>query len=642
MVNSVDTPSDKKIEGSKASKTNKVTMTLLIGAMGVVYGDIGTSPLYTLKEVFQIGGVATSQLEVLGILSLIFWSLLWVVSIKYVTFILRADNGGEGGTMSLIALAQRATRNKPRFRRIIILLGLFGAGLFYGDSMITPSVSVLSAIEGMMLIPSLHDIKPFIVPIAIAILIVLFLFQRFGTGSIGKLFGPVMFLWFFTLAVLGIYGITNNLVVLKALNPFYAVEFMIHHIGLGFIILSAVVLALTGAEALYADMGHFGRAPISRAWFFFVFPALVLNYFGQGAMILLNPANTHNPFFLLAPHWALIPLIGIAALATIIASQAVISGAFSLTQQAIQLGYLPNMSIRHTSSDEKGQIYIPFINWTLMVGVVLLIIGFGSSSALASAYGVAVTGTMLITSILVSAVVLFLWRWPLWCAIPLLVAFLAVDSLFFAANLPKILHGGEFPIIVGLVLFVIMTTWRRGRRLLIKSLEENSLPLSDFIASIRLTPPHRIQGTGIFLTTRQDVVPNSLLLNLLHNQVLHEQVVLLTVTVDNFPRVHEDRRFEVEVFGEGFYRVVLHYGFMDEPDIPKALQLCHLNELDFSNMTTTYYLTRETIIPTHMGMSRWRQALFSFMMKNASASLRYFNLPMNRVIELGTQVEINK
>ncbi|UYZ85575.1 potassium transporter Kup [Entomomonas sp. E2T0] len=608
--------------------------------MGVVYGDIGTSPLYTLKEVFHIGGITTNETGVLGVLSLIFWSLAWVVSIKYVIFILRADNEGEGGTMSLIALAQTATENYPKLRKIIVLLGLFGAGLFYGDSMITPSVSVLSAVEGLMLIPSFQELDHFIVPLAVVILIVLFLFQRFGTAHIGRLFGPIMMLWFLTLAVLGIYGITHNPIVLKALNPMRAVEFIYYHKAVGFLILSAVVLALTGAEALYADMGHFGRAPISRAWFFFVFPALVLNYFGQGAMILLDPSVKHNPFFLLAPEWALMPLITIATLATVIASQAVISGAFSLTQQAIQLGYIPNMLIRHTSSDEKGQIYIPFINWSLMVGVVLLIIGFGSSSALASAYGIAVTGTMIITTLLVSSVVLLLWRWPLWMAIPLLLAFFIVDSLYFAANLPKVLHGGEFPIIVGIVLFIIMSTWKRGRALLTKSLEENSLPLPAFISSIRIEPPHRIQGTGVFLTSRLDVVPNSLLLNLIHNQILHEQIVLLTVIVDNFPRVHANRRFEVEIFGEGFYRVVLHYGFMEEPDIPKALQLCHLNELNFSNMTTTYYLTRETIIPSKMGMVRWRQALFSFMMKNASASLRYFNLPMNRVIELGTQVEI--
>lgn len=622
------------------AKSKKVSTALLIGAVGVVYGDIGTSPLYTLKEVFHIGGIVTNETGVLGILSLIFWSLVWVVSIKYVIFILRADNEGEGGTMSLIALAQTATKDYPRLRKAIILLGLFGAGLFYGDSMITPSVSVLSAVEGLMLIPSLTSLHHFIVPIAVIILILLFLMQRYGTAKIGKLFGPIMLLWFLTLAILGIYGITQNPVVLKALNPMWAIEFLYYHKTVGFLILSAVVLALTGAEALYADMGHFGRTPIARAWFFFVFPALVVNYFGQGAMILLDPQIKHNPFFLLAPDWALIPLIAIATLATVIASQAVISGAFSLTQQAIQLGYIPNMIIRHTSSDAKGQIYIPFINWTLMVGVVLLIIGFGSSSALASAYGIAVTGTMLITTLLVSSVVLLLWKWPRWLAIPLLLAFFVVDSLYFAANLPKVLHGGEFPIIVGIVLFIIMSTWKRGRALLTKSLEENSLPLVAFIDSIRINPPHRIHGTGVFLTSRLDIVPNSLLLNLIHNQILHEQIVLLTVVVDNLPRVREDKRFEIEEFGTGFYRVVLHYGFIDEPDIPKALQDCQLKDLDFNAMTTTYYLTRETIIPSTMNMARWRQALFSFMMKNASASLRYFNLPMNRVIELGTQVEI--
>lgn len=622
------------------SATKKVTLGLMVGAVGVVYGDIGTSPLYTLKEVFHIGGITTDELGVLGILSLVFWSLAWVVCIKYITFVLRADNEGEGGTMSLIALAQTATANYPKLRKTVILLGLFGAALFYGDSMITPSVSVLSAMEGLTLVPAFKELDHFIIPFAVVILIGLFIIQKHGTARIGRLFGPVMMLWFLTLAVLGVYGIVNNPVVLKALNPMWAVKFIYYHKTVGILILSAVVLALTGAEALYADMGHFGRAPISRAWFFFVFPALVLNYFGQGAMILLDPSVRHNPFFLLAPSWALIPLIMIAALATIIASQAVISGAFSLTQQAIQLGYVPRMMIRHTSGDKKGQIYIPFINWSLMIGVVLLIIGFGSSSALAAAYGIAVTGTMLVTSLLVSCVIVLLWRWPLWFAIPLLTLFISIDAIYFAANLPKVLHGGEFPIIAGIVLFIIMTTWKKGRALLTKSSEESTLPFSTFIASIRLDPPHRIKGTGVFLTAKSDVIPNSLLLNLIHNQVLHEQVVLLTVVSENLPRVHADRRFEVEVFGEGFFRVVLHFGFMEEPDIPTALKLCHLNELDFSNMTTTYYLTRETIIPSKMGMVRWRQSLFSFMMKNANISLRYFNLPMNRVIELGAQVEI--
>lgn len=622
------------------STSRKVTLGLMIGAIGVVYGDIGTSPLYTLKEVFHIGGITTNELGVLGILSLVFWSLVWVVCIKYITFVLRADNEGEGGTMSLIALAQTATAKLPRLRKTVILLGVFGAALLYGDSMITPSVSVLSSVEGLILVPAFKELAHFIIPLAVIILIGLFMIQKHGTARIGKLFGPVMMLWFLTLAVLGIYGIISNPVVLKALNPYWAIQFIYFNKTVGILILSAVVLALTGAESLYADMGHFGRSPISRAWFFLVFPALILNYFGQGAMILLKPSIVHNPFFLLAPSWALIPLIMLAALATIIASQAVISGAFSLTQQAIQLGYMPRMIIRHTSGDEKGQIYIPFINWSLMVGVVLLIIGFGSSSALAAAYGIAVTGAMLVTSLLVSCIIVLLWRWPLWFAIPLLFLFILVDSIYFAANLPKVLHGGEFPIIAGIVLFIIMTTWKTGRTLLTKNLEENSLSFSTFIASIRIESPHRIRGTGVFLTARTDVIPNSLLLNLIHNQVLHEQVVLLTVVAENLPRVHADRRFEVEVFGEGFFRVVLHFGFMEEPDIPTALKLCHFNELNFSNMTTTYYLTRETIIPSKMGMARWRQFLFSFMMKNASASLRYFNLPMNRVIELGTQVEI--
>ncbi|MFV3286216.1 potassium transporter Kup [Pseudomonas sp. NY15356] len=615
-------------------------LSLLVAAVGVVYGDIGTSPLYTLKEVFTGGyGVTVNHDGVLGILALIFWSLVWVVSVKYVIFILRADNQGEGGTMALTALARRAVAPYPRLRMVMVGCGLIGASLFYGDSMITPAVSVLSAVEGMGL--AFDGIDHWVVPIAVVILVALFLVQKHGTAKIGILFGPVMVAWFLVLAALGVHGILQSPEVLKALNPAWAVRFFIVHPGVGVAILGAVVLALTGAEALYADMGHFGRKPIARAWFALVLPALVLNYFGQGAMLLQDPAAARNPFYLLAPSWALLPLVGLATLATVIASQAVISGAFSLTRQAIQLGYVPRMQIQHTSSDEQGQIYIGAVNWALMVGVVLLVIGFESSSALAAAYGVAVTGTMLMTTVLVSVVMLLLWKWPPVLAVPVLLGFLLVDGLFFAANLPKVVQGGAFPVLAAIVLFVLMSTWKRGKQILVERIDDAALPLPLFISSIRAQPPHRVEGTAVFLTARSDAVPHALLHNLLHNQVLHSQVVLLTVVSEDRPRVPEHERFEVEAYGDGFFRVLLHFGFMDEPDVPAALRLCHLDALDFSPMRTTYFLSRETVIASRLeGMARWRGNLFAFLLKNANGNLRFFNLPLNRVIELGTQVEI--
>ncbi|MCJ8203559.1 potassium transporter Kup [Pseudomonas sp. RGM2987] len=615
-------------------------LSMLVAAVGVVYGDIGTSPLYTLKEVFSGAyGVPVNHDGVLGILSLIFWSLIWVVSIKYMMFVLRADNQGEGGIMALTALARRAAGGRARLRSFLVVCGLIGAALFYGDSMITPAISVLSAIEGLEL--AFDGIDHWVVPLSLVVLVALFLIQRHGTARIGILFGPIMVTWFLVLGALGVYGIIQHPEVLQAVNPAWAVRFFVVHPGMGVAILGAVVLALTGAEALYADMGHFGRKPIARAWFILVLPGLMLNYFGQGALLLGDPEAARNPFYLLAPSWALIPLVGLSTLATVIASQAVISGAFSLTRQAIQLGYIPRMYIQHTSSAEQGQIYIGAVNWSLMVGVVLLVLGFESSGALASAYGVAVTGTMLMTTILVSAVILLLWKWPPLLAVPLLFGFLLVDGLYFAANVPKIIQGGAFPVIAGIALFVLMTTWKRGKQILVERLDEGALPLPIFISSIRVQPPHRVQGTAVFLTARSDAVPHALLHNLLHNQVLHEQVVLLTVVYEDIPRVPPQRRFEVDAYGEGFFRVILHFGFTDEPDVPQALKLCHLDDLDFSPMRTTYFLSRETIIASKLeGMARWRELLFAFLLKNANGNLRFFNLPLNRVIELGTQVEM--
>jgi len=613
---------------------------MLIAAVGVVYGDIGTSPLYTLKEVFAGHyGVPVNHDGVFGILSLIFWALIWVVSIKYVLFVLRADNQGEGGIMALTALARRAAAPYPRLNALLVVCGLCGAALFYGDSMITPAISVLSAVEGLEL--AFDGIDHWVVPVSLVVLIGLFLIQRRGTAQIGKLFGPVMVLWFLVLGALGVHGIIKHPEVLSALNPMWAIRFFMVHPGMGVAILGAVVLALTGAEALYADMGHFGRKPIARAWFCLVLPALVLNYFGQGGLLLEDPQAARNPFYLLAPSWALIPLVGLSTLATVIASQAVISGAFSLTQQAIQLGYIPRMHIQHTSSNEQGQIYIGAVNWSLMVGVILLVLGFESSGALASAYGVAVTGTMLMTTILVAAVMLLLWKWPPVLAVPILLGCLLVDGLFFAANVPKIIQGGAFPVLAGAVLFILMTTWKRGKQILVERIDEGALPLPIFISSIGVQPPHRVQGTAVFLTARSDAVPHALLHNLLHNQVLHEQVVLLTVVNEDSPRVLPADRVEIERHGEGFFRVILHYGFMDEPDVPGALALCREPDLDFAPMRTTYFLSRETVIASKMvGMARWREALFAFMLKNANGNLRFFKLPVNRVIELGTQVEM--
>jgi KUP system potassium uptake protein len=613
---------------------------LLVAATGVVYGDIGTSPLYTLKEVFAGHyGVEVDAPGVLGILSLVLWSLLWVVSLKYVLFMLRADNGGEGGVMALTALARRATAAYPRLSALLVLLGLFGTALFYGDSMITPAISVLSAVEGLDV--ALPGVGHWVVPITVVLLIGLFLIQKHGTARIGILFGPVMVLWFVVLGVLGIHGIAQRPEVLQAINPWWAFNFFAAHPGIGVTILGAVVLALTGAEALYADMGHFGRKPIARAWFSLVLPGLVLNYFGQGALLLSNPAAARNPFYLLAPEWALLPMIALATLATIIASQAVISGAFSLSQQAIQLGYIPRMQVQHTSSAAQGQIYIGVVNWALMACVVLLVIGFGSSGALAAAYGVAVTTTMLIDTLLVSAVMLLLWRAPRWLAVPLLLGLLIVDGLFFGANVPKIFQGGAFPVIAGVILFVLMTTWKSGKQILIERLDETALPLRGFLDSIRIQPPHRVGGTAIFLSASPDAVPHALLHNMLHNQVLHEQVVLLTVVTRDTPRIEDEQRFEALPYGDGFYRVLLHFGFMEEPNVPEALQQCRIDGLNFAPMRTTYFLSRETVIPTRrLGMALWREGLFAFLHKNANSSLRYFQLPVNRVIELGTQVEI--
>jgi KUP system potassium uptake protein len=622
------------------SGTHSGMLALSIGAIGVVYGDIGTSPLYTMREVFNgIHGVAPEHDNVLGVLSLITWALIVVVSLKYAIFIMRADNRGEGGIMALLAVALRTPHSSRSKMALMTVLGMFGAALFYGDGVITPAISVLSAVEGLEI--AAPGMKTFVIPITVVVITGLFLFQRRGTASVGALFGPVMIVWFTVLAVLGIVNIIAQPSVLLALSPLYALGFAAHHQMHAFLALGAVVLAVTGAEALYADMGHFGRSPIRRAWFIFVLPALLLNYYGQGALIITSPATVSNPFYLMAPDWFLYPMVLIATLATIIASQAVISGAFSLTRQAMTLGYAPRMTVLHTSSHEIGQIYVPVVNWMLFVSVIALVLGFKSSSALASAYGIAVTGTMIIDTILAFIVVRALWGWSRWRAGLFLALFLAVDIAFFSANTVKILDGGWFPLILGLFVFTFVSTWRRGRELLRKRMRADGMPLDTLIASLAHHPPHRVPGTSIFMTTDLDAAPRAMLHNIYHNKVLHERVVLMTVAVQDIPHVPDAERVRVECLQRGFYRVLVSYGFKDSPNIPRAMELCGARGLEFRMMETTFFLGRETVVPKTMrAMALWRQKLYIWMFRNAGTATEFFKIPTNRVVEMGTQVEL--
>ncbi len=623
-----------------STESRQSTRALALAAIGVVYGDIGTSPLYTMKEVFAgHHPMATTAANVLGILSLVFWALTIVVSIKYVAFIMRADNNGEGGIMALIAVVQRAVPIDSRLGWLLAVLGIFGAALFYGDGIITPAISVLSAVEGLGV--ATPAMSPWVEPIALVVLIMLFAIQRHGTRNVGKWFGPVMSVWFLTLAVMGVTNIAQAPEVLAAVNPVYALEFFAVHKGYGFLVLGAVVLAVTGAEALYADMGHFGRGPIRWAWFGFVLPALLLNYFGQGALLIHDPKAIANPFYLQAPSWALYPLIGLATAATIIASQAVITGAFSVTRQAIQLGYLPRMQIVHTSEHEIGQIYIPFVNWAMLAGIILLVLMFGSSSNLASAYGIAVTGTMLIDTILGFVVVISLWRWNRFLATIGLIGFLTVDLAFFGANSLKIVDGGWFPLLIGVIMFTVLSTWKRGRQILLQRLQSGSIAIEPFVQGLLAHPPTRVPGTAVFLTASKEGVPHALLHNLNHNKVLHERVIFLTVLTETEPYVPPSRRVEVHDLGGSFYRILLHYGFKDAQHIPKALLLCKQVGLEFDMMQTSFFLSRETIISTGMpGMAPWREHIFIAMARNAESAMSFFHIPTNRVIELGSQVEI--
>ncbi len=612
---------------------------LAVGALGIVYGDIGTSPLYTIKETFGAQGVTATTSNVLGILSLVFWSLILVVSVKYAGFIMRADNKGEGGIMALTALAQRSVRGGMRGRWWIVMLGLFGASLFFGDGVITPAMSVLSAVEGLEV--ATPQLVHWVVPLTAAIIFLLFAFQNHGTGKVGAVFGPIMTLWFVTLAVLGIVQIVQYPEVLKALSPFYGINFFVQNGMTAFFALGSVVLCITGAEALYADMGHFGTTPIRMSWFGFVLPALIINYFGQGALLISNPAAAANPFYMLVPQPLLYPMIALSTVAAVIASQAVISGAFSVAREAIQLGYLPRMEIKHTSTHTIGQIYLPWINRMLLVLTLGVVVGFRSSANLAAAYGIAVVGTMTIDSILVMFVFRNLWHWPWWKVFSIGGLFLFVDLSFLGGNADKVEHGGWLPLALAVSVFLLMSTWRRGREIVIRELKQSGLALEPFIASLSAHPPLRVPGTAVFLTANVNAVPNALLHNLKHNKVLHERNVLLTVETLETPVAEYNERTEITALGGEFYRLTLRFGFAEDQDIPVALARCETKGLDFDMMDTTFFISRETVVATDRpGMPLWRDRLFAFLARNANPATAYFRIPGNRLIELGTQVEI--
>ncbi|WP_164157599.1 potassium transporter Kup [Sandarakinorhabdus rubra] len=614
------------------------TLRLALGAVGVVFGDIGTSPLYAFKETFTgHHPLSVGPDNIIGVISLIFWTMMMVVTVKYVSVIMRADNRGEGGSLALLALITRLSPGGTRSAQLV-LLGVLATALFFGDAIITPAMSVLSAVEGLTVVEA--RMAPMVVPIAISILLGLFLFQSRGTQKVGAIFGPVVLVYFATLAVLGVVNIMANPAILWALNPVHAGQFFASAPLAAFLALGSVVLAVTGAEALYADMGHFGRKPIRLAWFTLVLPALMINYLGQGALLIANPAAAANPFFLMAPEWARLPLVVLATLATIIASQAVISGAFSVTMQAIQLGFLPRMKIVHTSASAFGQIYIPAVNWALLVLVMFLVLGFQSSSNLAAAYGIAVTGTMLIDTVLVGVLVLTIWRWPMWWAGPLLALFLLVDLAYFASNLTKVPDGGWFPLVIGIIGFTGLTTWSRGRALMQERLRESVMPIELFIKSAAKAAT-RVPGTAVFMTTSPTGVPPALIHNLKHNKILHERIMLLTVAIDQVPFVSDEDRVGVRELGNGFYRILIRYGFMQEIDIPAVLRTVENCGPRVKMMETSFFLSRQTLLASDRpGMAIWREHLFSWMMRNAESAMDFFKLPTNRVVELGSQVEI--
>ena len=612
---------------------------LIVGAIGVVYGDIGTSVLYAVKEVFGHGHVPFTVENVYGILSMFFWTLTVIVSIKYVVLVLRADNEGEGGLVAMLALASRAVADKPRLRHVLLVVGIFGTSLFYGDGVITPAISVLSAVEGLEVV-SPH-FSHYVIPVTLVVLFCLFAVQKRGTAGIGKFFGPVTLAWFAAIAVLGVWQILHHPEIVKALNPWYALKFIWDNPGTSFILLGAMVLCVTGAEALYADLGHFGKKPIRIAWFSVVMPALTLNYLGQGALLLENPEAVKNPFFMMAPEWALIPLVLLATLSTVIASQALITGAFSVTRQVIQLGYLPRLNIEHTSVRTAGQIYIPLVNWGLFVAIVLAVVMFRTSSSLAAAYGIAVTTDMLITTILTFFVIRYAWKLPLVLCIGSTALFFFVDFMFFASNLLKLFEGGWFPLMIGGFVFTLMITWKEGRRLMGEAQHADAIDLKSFLGSVFVSPPVRVEGTAVFLTAEPGTVPNALLHNLKHNKVLHEQNMFVTVRNHEVPWIPMDKRIEIDALGNHCWQVIVHYGFKNDIDLPRALDNARLRGCQLEPMTTSYFLSRDVVIPTlGSGMAPWREKLFAQMHHNASGAAAFLGLPNNAVVELGSKIEI--
>lgn len=613
----------------------------MVAAIGVVFGDIGTSPLYALKECFDPQhGIPFNPQAVFGIISLLFWALVIVVSLKYVLFVMRADNRGEGGVLALMALSLRSVRAGSRWATVLMMLGMFGACMFYGDAVITPAISVMSAVEGLEI--AAPSLSRFVLPITIVILIILFSMQKSGTAKVGRLFGPVMVTWFVILGVLGVYNIVAAPEIIKAINPYYGIHFIRTHALQAYIVLGSVFLVLTGAEALYADMGHFGIRPIRFAWTALVFPALALNYFGQGALLLTNPKAIENPFFLLAPDWALLPLVIVATAATVIASQAVISGAFSLTSQAIQLGYVPRMKILHTSDREIGQIYMPVINWSLLLVIIWIVLAFKSSSNLAAAYGIAVTTTMVITTILACVVMVKVWNWNKFLVALIIAGFLVVDFAFFGANLIKVEEGGWLPLALGAFLFFMLMTWHKGRQLLRERTAADGIPLGPFLQGLLAHPPHRVAGTAIYLTGGNTLVPVSLLHNLKHNRILHERTIFLTFRTVDVPYVEDANRIEAKDHTGGLYSVVATFGFNETPDVKEVLHLLEeKTDMHFELMDTSFFLARETVVPTKLpGMSIWRERLFAWMHQNAAKPTDFFSIPANRVVELGTKIEI--
>jgi KUP system potassium uptake protein len=612
---------------------------LTIGAVGIVYGDIGTSPLYALKQVFADGHVPLDRANIFGVLSMVFWTVTIVVSIKYVVLILRADNNGEGGLVALLALASQAVVDRPALRRKLLFIGILGTAIFFGDGVITPAISVISAVEGIELAaPGLHA---YVVPLTLVILTGFFMFQRHGTERVGKLFGPYMLVWFSVLALLGLVQIARNPAILGAVSPHHGLLFVAGHPALAFVALGSVVLCITGAEALYADMGHFGKRPIRAAWFVVAMPALLLNYFGQGAMMLAQPATARNPFYEMAPEWGLYPLIALATGATIIASQALITAAFSVTKQVVQLGYLPRLRIDHTSEHETGQVYVPLVNWALYAGVVIAVVFFGSSARLAGAYGITVTIDMLITTIMTFFVVRYAWKYRWSVAIGATGFFFLVDLALLSANLVKILDGGWFPLVIGGLMFTLMMTWKQGRKLMSQRMREESIDLHSFLESVFISPPTRVAGTAVFLVVDQGLTPNAMLHNLKHNKVLHERNLFVTVRHHEVPWIADAERCDVKPLGNDCWQVMLHFGFKDEPDVPLALERLRATGCVVEDMDTSYFLSRDIVIPTlGGGMADWREKLFAGMHRNAAAAADFLRLPANRVVELGAKVEI--